>query len=84
MKLENFAQDIDQFFYSRGKYWLFEHWQEDGKNIYSKSKYNDKIEFMKGAGKILTDKQISDLESGENILIKQEDGTTFFFKYVDL
>lgn len=74
----------DWMFYSQGKYWLFEHWQEDGKNIYSKSKYNDKIEFLKGAGKILTDKQIGDLESGENILIKQEDGTTFFFKYVDL
>ncbi|HCQ9970219.1 TPA: hypothetical protein OMQ72_003200 [Acinetobacter baumannii] len=70
--------------HSQGKYWLFEHWQEDGENIYSKSKYSDKIEFMKGAGKILTDKQIGDLESGESILIKQEDGTTFFFKYVDL
>ncbi|WP_335954058.1 hypothetical protein [Acinetobacter higginsii] len=75
---------IDQFLYSKGKYLLFEHWQEDGKNIYSKAKYPIKENFLKGAGKLLSEKQIEDLEAGESITLKQEDGTTLFFKYIDL
>lgn len=75
--------DYDWLFYSKGTYWLFEHWQEDGKNIYGKAKYDDKAHFLKGAGKHLNQDQINQLENGKNILLKQPDGTTFFFKYVN-
>ena len=77
-------KDIDQFLYSKGKYFLFEHWQEDGKNIYSKAKYSTKDDFLKGAGKLLSESQVEALERGESITLKQEDGTTLFFKYIDL
>ena len=74
----------DWALYSRGCYWLFEHWQEDGKNIYGKAKFNDKEQFIAGAGKCLSSDQIETLEKGESISIKQPDGTTYFFKYVNL
>lgn len=74
----------ESWFYSRGVYWLFEHWQEDGKNIYSKAKFKDRDQFIAGAGKHLNSDQMGILECGESILIKQEDGTTFFFKFVNL
>lgn len=77
-------ENFEQFLFSKGKYWLFEHWQEDGKNIYSKAKYPNRIEFIKGAGKLLSEKQIGDLECGESITLKQKDGTTLFFKHIDL
>ena len=75
--------EYDLMLYSKGKYWLFEHWREDGKNIYGKAKFEDKANFLAGAGKVLSKKQVADLENGECIIIKQEDGSTFFFKYVD-
>lgn len=77
-------ENFEQFLYSNGRYFLFEHWQEDGKNIYSKAKYPNRTEFINGAGKLLSKKQIGDLECGESITLKQEDGTTLFFKYIDL
>ncbi|HAV3549941.1 TPA: hypothetical protein OUD70_001565 [Acinetobacter baumannii] len=76
--------NFDSLLYSRGKYWLFEHWQEDGKNIYRKAKFEEKEQFLVGAGKVLSEEQLVDLESGKSITIKQEDGTTLFFKYVDV
>ena len=76
--------EYDWALYSRGCYWLFEHWQEDGKNIYGKAKFNDKEQFIAGAGKHLSSNQIETLEKGESISIKQPDGTTCFFKYVNL
>ncbi|WP_332605463.1 hypothetical protein [Acinetobacter sp. ESBL14] len=77
-------KDFDQFLYSKGKYWLFEHWNECGTNIYSKSKYPTKDDFLKGAGKLLNQSQTEALERKESITLKQEDGTTLFFKYIDL
>lgn len=74
----------DWLLYSRGCYWLFEHWQENGKNIYSKAKYDTQKEFIKGAGKVLSCEQLDCLKRGESISIKQLDGTTYFFKYVNL
>lgn len=74
----------DSWLYSRGVYWLFEHWKEDGKNIYGKAKFKDKEQFIAGAGKYLSSDQMGILEGGESISIKQRDGTTFFFKFVNL
>lgn len=62
--------EYDWALYSRGCYWLFEHWQEDGKNIYGKAKFNDKEQFIAGAGKHLSSNQIETLEKGESISIK--------------
>lgn len=76
-------KDIDMLLYSNGKYWLFEHWNEQGTNIYSKAKYSDLPALMKGAGKILSYTQLDALERGEAIRMKQEDGTTLFFKYIN-
>lgn len=45
----------DWLLYSKGTYWLFEHWQEDRKNIYGKAKFKDKDQFLEGAGKVLND-----------------------------
>ncbi|OCY90953.1 hypothetical protein BFR67_08440 [Acinetobacter pittii] len=75
--------ESDFLLYSRGKYWLFEHWQEDGKNIYGKAKFKDKDQFLVGAGKVLSEDQLAELESGKSITIKQKDGSTYFFNYVN-
>lgn len=74
----------DSFLYSRGTYWLFEHWNEDGGNIYSKSKYDSELEFLKGAGKLLSAEQLLRVRNGTAVTINQEDGTKLFFKYVNL
>ncbi|MBF7687061.1 hypothetical protein I2F31_02205 [Acinetobacter sp. EC24] len=71
-------------FYSKGTYYLFEHWQIDKGNIYSKAKYDSKEQFLLGAGKLLNTEQIDQLDQGESIYLEQEDGTTYFFKYIDL
>lgn len=77
---ENFT---DIMLYSKGVYWLFEHWREDGKNIYSKSKYQNKEDFLNGAGRWLTSDEITELKNGKSITIKRDDGTSFFFKFVN-
>lgn len=73
----------DAMLYSKGVYWLFEHWKEDGKNIYSKDKFNDKDQFIKHCGKFLTLEQVEFIEKGNSMSIEQPDGTTFFFKFVN-
>lgn len=73
----------DAMLYSRGVYWLFEHWQEGGNNIYSKAKYSTQDEFLEGAGKYLTSDEIVKLKKGDSVIIPREDGTKFFFKFVN-
>lgn len=73
----------DEFLYSKGVYYLFEHWQEDKKNIYSKCKYQSKDDLLKGVGKILNTDQLNIIESGKGLILDQPDGTTFFFKFVN-
>lgn len=68
--------------YSKGKYWLFEHYDEN--LVYNKCKYTYQEDFLKGAGGVLTKDQVVALIDGLCITIQQEDGTTFLFKYVDL
>lgn len=77
-------EGVEQFLYSKGKYWLFEHWQEDGKNIYSKAKFNSFNELKRNAEKLLTPSQWKLLEIDKKLSVKKEDGTTLFFKYIDL
>lgn len=71
----------ESMFYSKGNYYLVEHWQEDGKNIYGKGKYPDIESFLKWCGKHLTEQDIKDIDDGNNVSIKQPDGTTLFFKH---
>lgn len=77
-------KNIDWMLYSNGKYWLYEHWNEAKTNIYGKAKFNSKEEFLKHAGKHLTLEQVESLERGKSLSIPQQDGTTLFFKYVNL
>lgn len=77
------SETLINLFYSRGIYFLFEHWQEDRKNIYSKAKYATEEEFMKGAGKILTPDELVKLKNGDSIKIERDDGTALFFKFVN-
>ena len=71
----------ESWLYSKGNYYLVEHWQEDGKNIYGKGKYPDRESFLKGCSKHLTEQHIKDIDDGKNVTIPQEDGTTLFFKH---
>lgn len=68
--------------YSKGTYWLFEHY--DDNLVYSKYKYAHKEDFLNGIGRVLTKDQVVALIDGLSITIPQEDGTTFFFKYVSM
>lgn len=68
-------------FYSKGKYYLMEHWREDGKNIYSKTKHEIREHFLESYKEYLTEEHIKSIDSGENVLIPQPDGTTLFFKH---
>ncbi|QVW53798.1 hypothetical protein TaPaz_17 [Acinetobacter phage TaPaz] len=68
--------------YSKGTYWLFEHYDEH--IVYNKYKYALKEDFLKGVGRILTEDQVVALIDGLSITIPQKDGTTFFFKYVSV
>ena len=77
-------KNLDWMFYSNGKYWLYEHWNEAKTNIYGKAKFESKEDFLKHAGKHLTAEQIESLEKGKSLSILQKDGTTLFFKYVNL
>lgn len=74
--------EFDWMLYSRGTYWLFEHYDEN--SVYNKSKYAHQEDFLKGAGRMLTKDQVVALIDGLSITIPQEDGTTFFFKYVSV
>lgn len=76
--------EFDWALYSRGKYWLFEHWNEQRKNIYSKAKYNSFNDLKKAFEKTLSVEQLAQIESDKHVVIEQEDGTALFFKYVDL
>lgn len=75
---------IELMLYSRGTYFLFEHWREDRKNIYSKEKYQNQEEFLNGKGKLLTSGELIELKKGKSIIIERADGTAFFFKFVDI
>lgn len=77
-------KNIDWMLYSNGKYWLYEHWNEAKTNIHGKAKFDSKEDFLKHAGKHLTPEQIETLEQGQSVSIPQQDGTTLFFKYVNL
>ena len=76
--------NIELMLYSRGTYFLFEHWMEDRKNIYSKNKYTTQEDFLNGAGKLLTSSEFIELKKGKSIIIERHDGTAFFFKFVDI
>ncbi|WP_168416490.1 hypothetical protein [Acinetobacter indicus] len=78
------TNNFDLALYSKGKYWLYEHWNEANTNIYGKAKFDSKEDFLKHAGKHLTAEQIETLEQGQSASILQQDGTTLFFKYVNL
>ena len=78
------ANNFDWALYSKGRYWLYEHWNETNTNIYGKAKFDSKENFLKHAGKHLTTEQIETLEQGQSVSIPQQDGTTLFFKYVNL
>lgn len=68
--------------YSKGTYWLFENYDEN--LVYNKAKYAHQEDFLKGAGRMLNKDQVVALIDGLSIAIPQEDGTTFFFKYVSM
>lgn len=76
-------KDWGTFLYSKGVYYLFEHWQEDKKNIYSKYKYETREALISGIGKDLSKEQLDVLDSGKGLILEQPDGTTFFFKFVN-
>lgn len=77
------TKQFEKFLYSKGVYFLFEHWQEDRKNIYSKAKYATQEEFLKGAGRYLTSDELMKIKNGESVIIDRDDGTAFFFKFID-
>lgn len=71
----------ESMFYSKGNYYLMEHWREDGRNIYSKAKHPNREHFIKSYKKYLTEQHIKDIDDGKNVTIPQDDGTTLFFKH---
>ena len=71
----------ESMFYSKGNYYLMEHWRKDGRNIYSKAKHQDRDHFFKSYKDYLTEEHIKAIDNGENVLIKQPNGTTLFFKH---
>ena len=75
-------ENIDEWLYSKGKYYLFEEYK-DGK-IIAKCKYHDRTSFMAGAGKYLCLSQIYLLTQGQTFTINSSYGTKYFFKWVDL
>lgn len=76
--------NLKRLLFSVGTYYLFEHWDERNKNIYSKCKYPNREEFLKGAGKLLSVDQLMKVYAGESVVVKQEDGTTLFFLNDDI
>lgn len=71
----------ESMFYSKGNYYLMEHWKEDGKNIYSKTKHEVRKYFLESYKEYLTEQDIRDIDDGKNVIKEQEDGTTLFFKH---
>ena len=76
--------NFDWALYSKGKYWLYEHWNEQRTNIYGKAKYNSFDELKVSFKNILSEDQLTQIESNKQMIIEQKDGTALFFKYVDL
>lgn len=71
----------ESMFYSKGNYYLMEHWKEDKKNIYSKTKHEIRKHFLESYKEYLTEQDIRDIDNGKNVIKEQEDGTTLFFKH---
>lgn len=76
--------NLDQYLYSRGKYWLLEHWNEARTNIYSKAKCETFEQVINGLDKHLTEDHKAELLEKKRLVVDLADGTALFFKYVDL